>query len=66
MVFNTIKILKSGEISEDVSHRKQSPYCDTWLSCLLCATTPHPPGRLPAFLNFNGRNLNNLLLTDLF
>ena len=30
----TIKILKSGEIWEGVSHRKQSFYCDTRLTCL--------------------------------
>ena len=50
--FYITKIFKSGEISEGVSHRKQSPCCDT---CLSCAITPHPPRRLPTFLILHGR-----------
>ena len=33
MYYTIIKTLKSGEISEGVSHRQQPPY-DTWLACL--------------------------------
>ena len=38
-----------------------SLYCDIWLSCLSCATTPHPPRRAPAFLNLHGtKNFDSL------
>lgn len=42
-IYYTIKILKSGEIWKDVSHRLHSLYSDKWLSCHSCATKPRPP-----------------------
>ena len=41
--------MKSGKIWEGISYRKQSTYCDTWLSCYSWATTPHLPRRPPRF-----------------
>ena len=45
----TTKILKSRKILRGVSNMKQSPYCDTGLTCLSCATIPHPSRRPPRF-----------------
>ena len=58
------KILKSRVICERVSHRKESPYCDTLLTRLSCATTPDPPRRSPRFSKSSWQNFQVIILSS--